>query len=371
MSTQPKHLVVSERAAPATSATPPARAKRFRLTGWTRLVWPLTALALILLFNYFFTPNFFALQLRGGRLTGYLTDVLHNGSQVMLLALGMTLVIATGGIDLSVGAVMAISGAVAACLMARPDYSPLAAIDVGGQLWAVIAIALLAALIAGLWNGTLVALVGVQPIVATLILMVAGRGIAQLFTAGQNVDIRNRSFDLITAGNVLWLPFTVTLVAITALVAGALTRRTGLGLFIEAVGNNPTASRYAGINERLVKLAVYAFCGLCAGLAGLIEAANIRTAASNVAGLYKELDAILAVSIGGTALTGGRFSLIGSLIGALVIQSLTTTILAHEVPRAVDLMIKAGVVILVCLLQSEAFRAVVRRVFRRATGDAP
>jgi simple sugar transport system permease protein len=201
--------------------------------------------------------------------------------------------------------------------------------------------------------------------VATLILMVAGRGIAKLLTAGQIVVFRHDGFEFLTAGNFFYLPFTVTLVAITAIVAGVLTRRTGLGLFIEAVGNNPTASRYAGINARVVKLMVYTFCGLCAGLAGLIEAAYIRGADSNNAGLYKELDAILAVSIGGTALTGGRFSLIGSLIGALVIQSLTTTILAHDIPRAVDLMIKAGVVIVVCLLQSEAFRATLKRQFAR------
>jgi simple sugar transport system permease protein len=179
---------------------------------------------------------------------------------------------------------------------------------------------------------------------------------------------RNPSFEFLTAGNFLWLPFTATMVGATAIVAGVLTRGTGLGLFIEAVGNNPTASRYAGINARVVKLMVYAFSGFCAGLAGLIETAYIRGADSNNAGLYKELDAILAVSIGGTALTGGRFSLAGSLIGALVIQSLTTTILAHDIPRAVDLMIKAAVVIVVCLLQSEAFRVKLKRQWRRVSG---
>ncbi|HYO07968.1 MAG TPA: ABC transporter permease [Tepidisphaeraceae bacterium] len=345
-------------------ATQPRRA-RFRLSGWTRLLWPAVALALILLFNFIRTPNFFQLDVVNGQLRGYVITILDLGTPVMLLALGMTLVIATGGIDLSVGAVMAITGAVASVLIVRPPDSALSAVNLGGSMTAIFAFSLGIALLCGLWNGVLVALVGIQPIIATLILMVSGRGVAQLITAGQIVNPRDPSFAFLAGGTLFMLPFTITLVAAMALIALVLTRGTALGLFLESVGNNPRASRYSGVNARLVKLLAYVFSGFCAGLAGLIATADIMAADANNTGLYLELDAILAVSIGGTALTGGRFSLAGSLIGALVIQSLTTTLLAQDVQREVDLMIKAGVVIVVCLLQSETFRARLVRAVRR------
>jgi len=154
----------------------------------------------------------------------------------------------------------------------------------------------------------------------------------------------------------------VTLVLLTLLLTAVLTRRTAMGLFIESVGNNETASYFAGVDARAVKLFVYTFCGLCAGVAGLIEASTIKAADANNAGLYLELDAILAVVVGGTALTGGRFNLLGSLVGALIIQTLTTTILTRGVPVQYTLVVKAVVVLAVCLLQSEQFRA---RLMRR------
>ena len=330
-----------------------------------RLLWPVIVLALILLFNYFFTPRFFQLEVRNGRLYGSLISIVHRGSPVLLLALGMTPVIATAGIDLSVGAVMAIAGAVAAILIARPEYSWLSRLDVHGSIALVILIALATGMLAGVWNGVLVAFRDIQPIVATLILMVSGRGVAQLLTNGQVPTFHSKPFEFLWSGTLFGLPFTFTLVAGMALLAGLLTRATALGLLLESVGNNPRASRYSGVNARLVKMVAYTFCGLCAALAGLLVTADIRAADANNAGLYLELDAILAVSIGGTALTGGRFSLLGSLIGALVIQSLTTTILARNIQREVDLMIKAGVVIVVCLLQSQTFRDAISRRFRR------
>jgi simple sugar transport system permease protein len=351
---------------------PPMRGPRHgmlrrRLSGTSRLLWPLLALIAILLFNYFFTPGFFHLWTRDGKVYGSLIDILNRGSPVMLLSLGMTIVIATGGIDLSVGAVMAISGAAAAVLIARPEGCPLSALNVHGSLWGIVGISLLLALIAGLWNGVLVAFVDVQPIVATLILMVAGRGLAQLIENGQIVTFEHPTFSFIGSGYFLSLPFTVTIVVIATIFFIALTRWTALGLFIESVGNNPTASRYSGINARSVKLLCYTLCGLCAGLAGLIDTSNISAADSNNVGMYLELDAILAVSIGGTALIGGRFSLLGSIIGALVIQALTTTILTQGVPQGVTLVVKAGVVVGVCMLQSEKFRAIVLKPFRRAS----
>lgn len=319
----------------------------------TGLLWPSVALAALLLFNLAATPGFFDLQIRDGHLYGSLVDVLKQSSRVMLVAVGMTLVIATAGVDLSVGAVMAIAGSIAAKLLA----------EAGLGLPATMLVALAVCLALGTWNGVLVAGLGVQPIVATLLLMVAGRGIAQLLTDGQIVTVERPAFTFLAGGHFAGLPFPLTIVTIVLVLTMMLTRRTALGLFIESVGNNETASRFAGVQVRGVKVFVYAFSGWCAGVAGLIEASQIKAADANNAGLYLELDAILAVVIGGTPLTGGRFNLPGSVVGALLIQTLTTTILTTGVPVQYTLVVKALVVLGVCLLQSEEFR---RRVWRRS-----
>jgi galactofuranose transport system permease protein len=328
------------------------------------LFWPTAALIVVVLFNVFFTEGFAYVEWRNGRLYGSLIDILNRGSPVMLLALGMTLVIATGGVDLSVGAIMALSGAVAAALIARPSSSVLASFPGGSSVVLAMAVALAAALLAGLWNGLLVAVLDVQPFVATLILMVAGRGVAQLLTDGQIITVNDPAFAFLGNGSLAGLPFTVIVVATLTLLTGLLTRGTALGLFVEAVGNNPTASTYAGIDTARVKLAVYVFCGLCAGIAGLVAASTINAADVNNAGLYLELDAILAVVIGGTPLTGGRIHLLGSLIGALLIQAVTTTILTRGIGVEYTLVLKAAVIVGVCLLQSETFRQSLARHFR-------
>jgi len=333
-----------------------------------RLIWPLAALALLMLVNAIFNPSFFHLEFRDGHLFGSMVDVLNRGAPVMLLSLGMSLVIATGGIDLSVGAVMAITGAAAAALIMRQSDSPLAWLNLHGVTAAIIGTALLFAVVAGIWNGTLVVLLGLQPIVATLILMVAGRGVAQLLTNGQIITFDNPSFSFIARGWFLGLPFPVTIVAVAAIIISLIARGTALGLFVESVGNNPTASRLAGLPAGWVKLGVYTLCGLCAGLAGLITTADIQAADANNAGLYLELDAILAVSLGGASLNGGRFSLLGSLIGAVLLQALTSTILAHNVPPPLTLVIKGLVVVAVCLLQSPVFRAKMRRILPKSAG---
>jgi simple sugar transport system permease protein len=278
----------------------------------------------------------------------------------------MTLVIATAGIDLSVGAVMAIAGALAAGLVAQPDYSPLAHMGVPPSFPIALVVALLASAAAGAGNGALVSVCGVQPIVATLVLMVAGRGIAQLLTSGQIVAVDDPAFAFLGNGVLLGLPVTVSIVVVTTALVGGLARGTAFGLFVEATGGNPVAGRHAGVPSRSVVLVAYTLCGGLAGVAGLLAAADIEAADANNAGLYIELDAILAVVIGGTALTGGRFSLLGSLVGALLIQSVTTTILSRGVPVEFTLIVKATVVILVCLLQSDRLRGAVAALARRA-----
>jgi ribose/xylose/arabinose/galactoside ABC-type transport system permease subunit len=352
---------------PATStvAPPPGNGKRLPSRTLAMVIYPLAALAILLLFNLLLTPGFFRIEVRDGRLFGSLIDILNRGTPVLLLSLGMTLVIATGGIDLSVGAVMALVGAVAACLIARPDDSPLHFLNVSGSLPLILAISLFVALLAGLFNGVLVAAFKLQPIVATLILMVAGRGAAQLVTNGQIPTFHYRPFEFLGAGFLFGLPFPLVLAVVLFVLILVLVRASALGLLIEAVGNNPVAARLAGVHAGGVKLACYVVCALLAGVAGLIATADIKAADVNNTGLYLELDAILAAAIGGTSLAGGRFSLVGATIGALVIQTLTTTILARGVAPELTLVIKAAVVVALCLLQSPRFRESLVRVARR------
>lgn len=321
------------------------------------LFWPLSMLTALLLFNLFYSPDFFSIQMRGGHLYGSLIDILNFGSPLILVAIGMTLVIATKGIDLSVGSIVAIAGAMSCLSISKAsDQNSL------GVVLLAVGISLALSLVLGLWNGLLVAGAGIQPIIATLILMVAGRGIAQLITGGQIITVNSPSYEYIGSGALATLPFAIFVVAAMFLIASFLTRRTALGLFIESVGCNPDASRLAGIRSRVVMIAVYMFCGLCAGIAGLILSSNVSSADGNNMGMWYELDAILAVVIGGTSLNGGRFYLTGTLIGALIIQTLTTTIYMTGVPPEIILVVKAFVVLVVCLIQSETFRhTLVRR----------
>jgi galactofuranose transport system permease protein len=336
--------------------------RRFAYAARThRLFWPALVLVLMLVGNLFFTPGFFSIRILDGHLYGSLVDIARLAAPLALVALGMTLVIATGGIDLSVGAVVAIAGALA-CLRISHQADQAA---VAGVLVAV-ALALGLSLLLGAWNGLLVAGFGIQPIVGTLILMVAGRGLAQLITGGQIITVnKSEPYKLIGAGYWLSLPVSVLIAAVVTALAVVLTRRTALGMLVESVGGNAVASALAGIRSRRITLMAYVFSGLCAGVAGLMISANVSGADGNNAGLFIELDAILAVVIGGTRLRGGRFSIGGTILGALIIQTLTTTIYTVGIPPETTLLFKAIVVTTVCLVQSPTFRAKVGRRRRR------
>jgi ribose/xylose/arabinose/galactoside ABC-type transport system permease subunit len=324
-----------------------------------RLFWPLAALLALLAANVLFTSSFLSIRMQDGHLYGTLIDILRFGAPLMIVALGMTIVIATGGIDLSVGAVVAISGALACLIISRLDDQA----STGAVLLAVAA-ALGLAMALGLWNGVLVAVIGIQPIIATLVLMVAGRGVAQLITDGQIITINSEPYKLIGGGYWLTLPFSLFVVAGAYAAAALVSRRSALGMFVEAVGGNAEASRLTGVRSRSVILLAYVFSGLCAGIAGLMISSNVSSADGNNAGLWIELDAILAVVLGGTALTGGRYFLAGTVVGALTIQTLTTSIYSIGVPPETALLFKALVVTLVCLVQSPAFRAKLGRRHR-------
>ncbi len=313
------------------------------------LVRPLGALLVLLVLDAVLVPGFFRLEIKDGHLYGSVVDILNRAAPLMLAALGMTLVIATRGIDISVGAVVALSGTVAAMLVGERPM----ALALGASFGV--------ALLCGLWNGVLVAGIKLQPIVATLILMVAGRGLAQLLTDGQIVTVYHEPFFFLGSGYLLGLPFSLYVVAGVFAATLLLVRKTALGLFIQAVGINPVAARLAGLRTATLVVFVYVFCSACAGLAGMLTASNIKSADANNAGLLLELDAILAVTLGGTSLAGGRFSLVGSMVGALIIQTLTYTIYSLGVPPEVNMVVKSIVVFVVCISQSGEFRNLIRR----------
>jgi simple sugar transport system permease protein len=289
----------------------------------------------------------------------------------MLVAIGMTLVIATGGIDLSVGAVIAISAAMGAVLINPALGNKLITNDIltkdatNTPLPIIILADLAAGTLCGLWNGLLVSRARIQPMVATLILMVGGRGIAQLITNGQIMTIYYTPYFWFGNGYILGIPVSVYIVALVLVLAWVLVRKTSIGLFIESVGINSKSTYYSGINEKNVKLLAYAFCGFCGAIAGLILSSYVHSADGNNNGLNYELDAILAVVMGGTLMSGGRFSLLATVIGAVVIWTFTLTMYTFGVPANALLAGRAVLVLIVILLYSDQTRRILNRLFER------
>ncbi|MGR7265809.1 galactofuranose ABC transporter, ATP-binding protein YtfT [Klebsiella aerogenes] len=331
--------------------TVPQSGQPKRRFSWPKGMPQIIALLLVLAVDSLVAPHFFQVLLQDGRLFGSPIDILNRAAPVALLAIGMTLVIATGGIDLSVGAVMAIAGAAAASMTVA-----------GHSLPVVLLAALGAGALAGLWNGILVAVLKIQPFVATLILMVAGRGVAQLITSGQIVTFDSPALSWLGSGSLLLLPTPVIIAVATLLLFWLFTRKTALGMFIEAVGINIRAAKNAGVNTRIVVMLAYVLSGICAAIAGIIVAADIRGADANNAGLWLELDAILAVVIGGGSLMGGRFNLLLSVVGALIIQGMNTGILLSGFPPELNQVVKAVVVLCVLIVQSPRFIGLLKGV---------
>ena len=320
-----------------------------------RLFWPVCSLLTLIVVNTVARPKFVKVTFRDGELYGALIDILRNSAPLMLVALGMTLVIATRGIDLSVGAVMAVSGAVALTII---DGSS----DPGstGTVLVAIAVGVGVALLLGAWNGLLVAVFNIQPIIATLVLMLAGRGVALLITDGFITTVTSPPLKYVASGYFLWLPFPfVIAVAVTAVIA-VVERRTALGVLTEAVGINPEASRLAGVRSRGIIFGAYVVSGTLAGVAGVIYSSNIMAADANAAGDLIELYAILAVVLGGTSLTGGKFTIAGTVVGVLIIQTLESTILFLGVSSAQSPVFFAAVVVVVVLIQSPRLHRMAR-----------
>jgi ribose transport system permease protein len=329
---------VSE-AAPQRSAWSASRG--FSLFAFGARYGTLVALLLLIVFNLAFTRNFATLQTLNVNLTQVCT--------IVIVATGMTLVIATGGIDLSVGSIMAIAGALAPLIFLSPLFGENVALAVAAAMIA----AVLAATLCGLFNGWLVAQFRIQPIVATLVLFIAGRGIAQALTNSNLQVFKVPEFQWIGLGRPMGIPVQVIIMAILVVLAAWALRRTRFGRSILATGGNERAAELAGIAVKRTKLAVYAISGSCAGIAGLIIIAINSASDANLVGLGMELDAIAAVAVGGTLLSGGRATIVGTLLGALTIQLVRYTLLANGVPDAAALLVKAGIIVLAVWLQQQ------------------
>jgi galactofuranose transport system permease protein len=288
------------------------------------------ALALLVLFNLFFTTNFAT--------AGTILGLLSQATFVLLVALGLTLVIGTGGIDLSVGAIMAIASAVI------PLYL--------GYTWPVaVLVALIFCVLAGMLNGFLVAYVGMQPIVATLALFVGGRGFAQVLVNGQLQTISDPGFLALWRTTVFGVPMPVVIAAVVAILVGLLVRRTTFGRYVLAVGGNRTASYLSGHPVRIVLVAVYAISGLLAGLAGTLATARLAAGDPATIGLLIELDAIAAVVIGGTPLSGGRMNVGGTVAGAILMLVISATFVMNNINPIYAQILKAAIIVLAVYIQ--------------------
>ena len=337
-----------------------------RITGFY-LFFPLVCLAIVLVVNLVRTPDFFKISMNNGVLYGYVIDILNRASELIILAVGMTLVVAaSGGTDISVGAVSAVAGAV--CI-----YSLIG--GASGDVYripyvAAIILGILAGALCGVFNGFLVAKLHIQPMVATLILFTAGRGIAQVLTQGFILYVRKESFKYL--GNFLPgipIPTPIFIATIVVLLTVLLVKKTALGLYIQSVGVNRNAARLVGLNSSLIIFLAYVFSGFCAGVAGMIITSRVYSIDANNAGLNIELDAILAVAIGGNSLGGGKFSLAGSVIGAITIQALTTSLYAMKVTADQLPVYKAVVVIIIVAIQSPVVKRWMKNIGHKISAN--
>jgi len=325
----------------------------------SKLTWAVVAEALILLVCLLVRPDFFKIsyQPSTGMLYGNLIDIVNRSSEITIIAMGMTMVIALGGTDLSVGALVAVAGAIALKFMrwdvtvynTPGDYSVY-------PFFLAILVPLVVCILMGLFNGLLIAKGDMQPIIATLILMVCGRGIAQIVTNGKQFTTGYSPFRVIGQGSFLFLPMPIIITIIVILCVSLFVRKTAFGTFVEAVGINRSAARLSGINAQMVIFIVFAITGFLSGISGLIYSSRIMSNDSNNAGLNYEMDAILAVVIGGTSMTGGKFSLAGTVLGSIIIRTIVTLVYYFGIASEATMAFKAIIIAVVIVLQSEPVR---------------
>ena len=322
-----------------------------------KLFLPIFSMFLVMLINVFYdiacgndALTFFQISIKNDVLYGRLIDILNRGSEVAILALGMTLVVsASAGTDISLGSVMSLAGGM--CCVMLAGYGEVNVSEYAVPLWVGLLAGLVIALVCGMFNGFLVAYMNIQPMVATLILWAAGRAIALLICNSMIVYVRVPSFQFFGSYCGI-IPTPILIAAACIVIMTCVLKFTALGTYIQSVGINKKASRISGFNSSRIIFMCYALCGLCAGIAGLVETSRIYSADTNNIGLNLEMDAILAVALGGNSLGGGKFNLAGSIIGAYTIQAITTTLYALGVSSAQAPVFKAVIVILIVVIQA-------------------
>jgi len=335
----------------------------------SKLFWAVVAETLILLVSVILRPDFLKIEFNQvtGMLYGVPIDILNRSAEIVIIAMGMTLVIALGGTDLSVGALVAVSGAMAlkflrwdVLLYPTPgDYTIM-------PFFLVILVPLVVCSIMGAFNGLLISKLGMQPIIATLILMVAGRGIAQITTNGKQYTTMYTPFQFIGQGKLLWLPTPIIIAGIVVICVALFMRKTSFGMFVESVGINRSASRVSGLQSGRIILIAYILTGFLSGISGLIYSSRISSCDSNNAGVNNEMDAILAVVIGGTSMSGGKFSLAGTVVGVLIMRTVITLVYFFGVVSEAIMAFEAMIIAVVIVLQSEPVRrAMAKRSHRR------
>ncbi len=351
----------------------------FSLSLNRELILPVFCLLTVLLINLVKTPDFFDISLTNGAYYGFIIDIINRGSELAIISVGMTLAVSvSGGVDISVGAVAALSAAVITNILSGGEA---AVNELHAPILLAIGAGLFSALLCGIWNGFLVARLKIQPMVATLILYTAGRGIAQLICGGQITYVRVNAYRILGTNfgnNPLPTPIYISIAVM--IITGLFLKFTSFGLYAKTVGINSEAAKLAGLNPGTIKFIAYIVCAMLAGLAGAIYSSRIYSCDANNIGLNVEVDAILAVILGGNQLSGGKFSIAGSVIGAYTIQALTTSLYAFGMPSAHMPVCKALVIAASISLQSPVvkrllnkhgkkyFKTVFKTVFKEAAG---
>lgn len=331
-----------------------------------RLFLPIFCMILVMAVNIIFDAangnfpfGFFSISVKNGVLFGRLIDVLNRGSEIAILAIGMTLVVsASAGTDISVGSVMALAASF--CCMLLAGYGVSSTSDLAVPLLVGVLGGILLGCLCGAFNGFLVSYLNVQPMVATLILYSAARAIGLLLCNNLIVYVRADSYKFF-GGYLGFIPTPIVIAAVCVAITSLLLKKTALGLYVQSVGINKKASRIAGLNSEKIIFVCYVVCGLCAGIAGIVNSSRIYSADSNNIGLSYELDAILSVALGGNSLGGGKFSLAGSIIGAYTIQAITTTLYAVGVSSDQAPVFKAIIVIIIVAIQAPPVKAYMKK----------
>ena len=323
-----------------------------------KLTWAVVAELLILIVAGILEPGFFHIEYNQttGMLYGSIIDIINRSAEITIIAMGMTMVIALGGTDISVGALVAVAGAFA-LKMLRWDVTlyPTPGDFTVTPFIFVLIVPVLACTLMGLFNGVLIGKFKLQPIIATLILMVAGRGIAQIATNGKQFTTGYTPFRFIGQGSMFALPFPIIITIVVCACVMIFVRKTAFGTFVESVGVNPNASRVTGLKSDRIIMIVYTLTGFLSGIAGLIYSSRISSCDSNNAGVNYEMDAILAVVLGGTSMTGGKFSLTGTIVGSLIIRTITTLVYYFGITSESIMAFKAAIILVVIVIQSEPF----------------